>query len=732
MLIKLFWIHILLSVIPVIGLAQVSSGDLSSSTQEEDAIYVFGSKDEAFATPGSAHFISNEDIESFSHSDVTRILDKVPGVYIQEEDGLGLRPNIGLRGAHPHRSKKVTLMEDGVLIGPAPYSAPAAYYFPSASRASNIEVFKGPSSVRYGPNSIGGAINLVTRGIERKITQQVKTIIGPISQGMISSTGTNNGIGWRVEAHRLQGEGFKTLRNGEDTDFSKNDLLAKVNYDLSKMFGTSSQKIELKLGFSNEDSKETYLGVTPGDFDSAPFERYAASQDDVVDWKHYMVQTRYQANLAGNTKLFSTAYHHHFERSWNKFNQLSGYTPEELRTFINTGNASIKALLAGDRDSVGVAEDLVIGNNDRSYFSQGVELKGLTSFSLGNLAGEDFYHDLSYGVRFHRDGVDRNHSEINSRMVNGDLIYDQNSFQITNRNEDISRAFTVFIEDEINIGNLGIRIGNRLEQIETERTSVLDSNNNGKNSDTIFVPGAGINYYLTEDAVLIAGVNRGVTIVGPGQDDSVEPEESINYEAGFRLKAPVYLEVIGFYSDYSNIKGTCTFSSGCADSQVDVEFNGGEAEVIGIESLVDYNFAFGKWNFPTSLNFTRTVARFTNNRTSTNTEWGIGEIKSGDPLPYIPQDQVALKLGVVYDKFSSNFNFLWKSEVADQAVETGRVIIPSYGVIDWVGNYRYSKNGDFFLKLDNITDNSYLVSLRPFGARPGKPRTFSVGLNQTF
>ena len=68
--------------------------------------------------------------------------------------------DIGLRGANPDRSAKLTLMEDGVLMGPAPYSAPAAYYFPLTTRMTAVEVFKGPASIRYGPNTIGGAINL--------------------------------------------------------------------------------------------------------------------------------------------------------------------------------------------------------------------------------------------------------------------------------------------------------------------------------------------------------------------------------------------------------------------------------------------------------------------------------------------------------------------------------------------------------------------------------------------
>ena len=104
--------------------------------------------------------MKEEELEAQNYDDVHRVLKQVPGVYVRDEDGLGLRPNIGLRGANSDRSAKVTLMEDGVLMAPAPYSAPAAYYFPLTTRLTAVEVFKGPASIQYGPQTIGGALNM--------------------------------------------------------------------------------------------------------------------------------------------------------------------------------------------------------------------------------------------------------------------------------------------------------------------------------------------------------------------------------------------------------------------------------------------------------------------------------------------------------------------------------------------------------------------------------------------
>ncbi|MBT5195946.1 MAG: TonB-dependent receptor plug domain-containing protein, partial [Gammaproteobacteria bacterium] len=114
---------------------------------------------------GAAQYIGEAQLQEQSYSDIQRILRQAPGVSLQVEDGYGLRPNISIRGVATERSGRITLLEDNVLIAPAPYSAPSAYYFPTAGRMHAVEILKGPAAIMQGPYTIGGAMNMISTPI---------------------------------------------------------------------------------------------------------------------------------------------------------------------------------------------------------------------------------------------------------------------------------------------------------------------------------------------------------------------------------------------------------------------------------------------------------------------------------------------------------------------------------------------------------------------------------------
>ena len=169
-------------------------------------------------SPGSTDLITNIDIKKFNDTDINRILGKIPGIYIQEEDGFGLRPNIGMRGTGVERSSKINIMEDGVPISPAPYASPAAYYSPTAGRMYAFEARKGSSQIKYGPHSTGGALNYVSTPIPNRFKSNINANTGNYDSYTVNANvGTSHSkIGYLFEFLHDQNNGFKKI------DFNSN------------------------------------------------------------------------------------------------------------------------------------------------------------------------------------------------------------------------------------------------------------------------------------------------------------------------------------------------------------------------------------------------------------------------------------------------------------------------------------------------------------------------------
>lgn len=701
-----------------------SHGDDSTNVEK---LSVVGKKEVLPTRPGSAHVISEKELQKFKYNDIHQVLRSVPGVNVQEEDGFGLRPNIGLRGGHPHRSRKVTLMEDGILIAPAPYSAPAAYYFPQMSKIGSVEVFKGVPSTAFGPNSIGGAMNLVTR----MNTPGLK--LG-ILHGNYGSSQYNLSSGieafgdWSFDYNHTETDGFKKLRNKDNTGFVRRNFT--VRWD--KYLSSKEQNINFKFNWSDEKSNETYAGLTDSDFASNPYQRYTATENDKMTWTHRQFFLSYAISPAEDLRTRITVYNHGFDRSWDKLIGFTGTNPgnqaPEISEILNNpdlaANNYFYQVLRGDADS-GVLSDgrdvLDLGNNQRQYYSRGVQTQleyELLDFSWSHL------FKLNY--RFHQDGIQRFHESQFYNMTGGSLALNNTRAQTTTLlNEASADAHTVALTHETSYERLTAQTILRIEKIDYEQTDKLTSQVI-ESDDDIFAPGFGLFHQTFSNTGFLLGVNKGFTPVGPGQASNVDPEEAINYEFGIRHSGKVGAELIGFYSDYKNLLGTCTQSGGCTVNQLDQSFNGGKAEVIGAEFMLRTNFKTKTANFPLRLGATYTEATFKNNFTSALNEWGVGNVQSGDPIPYIPDVQANLLTGFEVGNFSTYFNANYLGKMADQAVAAGRRTIDSRFVLGASFGYKISA-GQFRLRLDNVTDEKYAVSRRPFGLRPGRPFMFLVG-----
>lgn len=710
---------------PAAPASDAPDADAEGAEDEEDEeVRIVGSLDQLSRLGGSAHVVGKKSLETYEYDDVHRVLEKVPGAYVRDEDGNGLRPNIGLRGTSSERSAKITLMEDGLLIAPAPYAAPAAYYFPLTTRMVGVEVFKGPAAIAHGPNTVGGAINLVTRRIPRGGKGEIDVATGRFGSDKIHTWGGWGGdrFGVLVEWAQIDSDGFKVLDTGGPTGFDKREAMVKLRWQ-SDPTADAFHRVQLKLGWAEEISNETYLGLTQADFDADPFRRYAASDQAEMDWWRVAGALTYTFELGEAFTLRTTAYRHDFSRAWNKLNAIRGRPALADILADPTGTSAIDvAVLGGDEDSDPRAP-LLIGSNGRRFFAQGVDLTTRYELKTGAVT-----QTIRAGLRVHQDQVRRDHDQASWDMVRGALLRTSpDEFRL--RNTESATALAAHLLDEVQLGeSLIVTPGARMEVIDTQFEDRLTGETRD-NDMAVVLPGLGAVYKFTPEFSVLGGVHRGFTPVSPRSGDFASPETSFNFEAGLRYLADAtHAEVIGFYSDYDNLLVSCTASAGCLPDDIGRQFNGGAIDIYGAEVVLSQAFSLGKGvRLQTDLTYTLTVSDFAN----AFVDPILGDVSPGDALPYVPVHQGLLGLGfTVRDVgFDAALRYVGEMrDVAGQGTIPAGERVPDRLVLDLAGHWQIVDAVKLYGRLDNATNNVYIASRRPFGIRPGKPLAFTVGL----
>ena len=148
--------------VSVAGLAQVEF-DSTKKEQEMPQVLVVGYKDKLLSkVPGSVSVLRFKEIQQLAPISGNDVLRRVPGLNIVDEEGAGLRINIGVRGLDPDRSRNLLVLEDGIPVALNPYGEPELYFTPVIDKVRSIEVLKGSGQVQFGPQTIGGVVNLIT------------------------------------------------------------------------------------------------------------------------------------------------------------------------------------------------------------------------------------------------------------------------------------------------------------------------------------------------------------------------------------------------------------------------------------------------------------------------------------------------------------------------------------------------------------------------------------------
>ena len=669
-----------------------------------------GSEEGKRRLPGALDLLTRETLESAHVFSTSEALRKVPGIVVRDEEGLGLRPNIGLRGLNPTRSSKVLLLEDGVPVAFAPYGDNASYYHPPIERFDRIEVLKGSSQIAYGPVTLGGVINYITPDAPAQTQVMVAAAGG--NRGYLNASGsvggTWGGTGVFVHALRKQSDGAR-----DNVHAGLVDVMGKVN----RSFGPT-QQLAVKANYYGERSQVTYSGLREAEYLAAA--RQNPFGDDRFHGDRAAANAGYRALLWSRVAITGSAYGSHFGRDWWRQSSNSGQRPNDAADPRCGGMANLKTTCGNE-------------GRLRQYRHAGAELRGRHDFVAGAR------HEIDFGLRVHTEHQDR-------RQMNGDTPTARTG-DLVESNVRTTDAVSAFLQHRWLVKDWTITPGARVEHISYSRTNRLLTVR-GHAASTELVPGVAVSWGPLPDATLFAGIHRGF---GPARAEDVinnttggtvdlDPERSWNSELGARMRAGVmHLQATLFRLDYTNQIVPASVAGGTGATLT----NGGETLHQGLEAGVDADWRglrHTRHDLYARMSYTwLPIARFTGVRTSAIPGFsGISIV--GNRLPYAPTTVLSATAGYRHasgfdmqleaqhtgDQFSDDLN-----TVAGTA-DGQRGVIPAYTYLNLAASWRVPRHGvSIFLALKNLDNRLFIVD-RSRGILPSHPRLMQVGTSLRF
>ncbi len=689
------------------------------------------SKDKIICTlPGSASRIMTTEIKNLQVLSANEVFRKVAGVHVVDEEGAGMRINIGIRGLDPDRSRGVLVLEDGIPVALNPYGEPEMYYSPVIDRMSGVEVLKGSGQIIYGPQTIGGVVNYITANPTQNESGKLKLMIGSggLTNALLSYSNTykNTGITSTLLHKKANQLGYASFGI---TDFSSK-IVMKTGLKSSLM---------AKIGVYNELSNSTYIGLTQSMYDKGDDDFVLMAPDDQLSIKRLSASISHVYEKSAAFKINTSVYGYSISRDWQRQDFSSSKTTSN-KTGVIWGDTSIAGSAIYMRNQN--------AHRNRSFEVLGAESKLTYKYTLKSIKNE-----LQSGVRYlYERAYEQRINGKKADALSGDLVEDEIRTGL---------AFSAYAQNQSAISKkLSLTLGLRLEQYNYQRqilrntftinsvAKVLDTNLISENSILNLIPGIGANFIINRNFSIFTGVHKGYApprikdaISNSGEVYQLNAEESWNYELGLRGKLNSFLtyELCAYRLDFSNQIIPVSESSGGTGAGL---VNGGATLNQGFEGAFKWHIS--QWlktstKIALTGNFTFTDARFNDDRFISS---GSNKVNvKNNYTPYAPKYFHNAGLNIEHPKgFGCNLNANFVGEQFTDALNTitpsadGRNgLIKAYKVMDAGVYARFLKDklyANFTVK--NILNERYITSKRPQGIRVGLPRYFTFSIQYDF
>lgn len=671
-------------------------------------VVVVGADKQADGQPGSATVIDAEEIRSAHVFSVSEALRKVAGIVTRDEEGFGIRPNIGIRGLNPTRSTKVLLTEDGIPAAYAPYGDNASYYHAPVDRYERIEVLKGVGMLAFGPQTIGGVVNYITSDPPEEFEGQLALTLG--NRNYANARASVGGGGFLVDLVRKQGDGARDTLELEQTDFN-----LKYALDLAE-----DQALTLRGTWLSEDSQVGYSGLTQAEYRN--FGRhYGFDQNANFDINRSGASATHRWEPDERVALTTSLYGFVFERDW--------WRQSSTTTDTQCGSAFRDARLRGERVNFDACNS--VQGRLRDYDTWGIEPRLHVNWSAFGQPAQ-----LDAGVRAHWESQER-------RQINATSPTGRTGTLAENQRRE-TRGHSGFVSNRFEFGALAVVPALRVEHVEYERYNRLNQRR-GDDSITEYIPGLGFHWRLDDRHSLFAGGHRGFAppraedvIDGNGGNVEVDAEDSRNLELGWRAElAPGNsVEATLFRNHFLHQIVVGSVAGG------NTPLAEGETLYQGFEfsSMFSREGWIGSGRSYANLALTwLPTARQESALRGVVSGAVIGASAPGKRLPYAPKQTATIRLGHAWGEWDasvegvyvgSQYGDFGNQDAPDASGQFGQ--LGSYALVNLALNYTpLDTPWALFLTVKNAADRDYIAD-RTRGIQVGPPRLVQAGVRWEF
>ncbi len=496
--------------------------------------------------PAARSRVSPEDVRTSGQTLLEEIVRRRPGIHVESETGTDTKPNIGVRGLDPQRSAEVSLLVDGIPLAPAPYGNPGQSLFPfTMERVYAIDLYRGGYTVPYGPNTVGGVINFLSRPIPEELTAYERVRFG--SHAALSTYtavgGTKGPFGMLVEGVHTEGDTFR--QHGR---FDVDNLGVKVAFRPNDRLSILGQVDRY------EEDSDLSGGLNQAAYDADP--KQSTTQEDtfVGDQTRWNVRVGYELGLGHRVDVL--AYGYGGDRTFNLGRPVGyGAVPAQMRSTIRP------------TDVIAVQPEYVF---DGCLFGVPQRIRA--------------------GVRYLEEWIK------NTRIT---FPWPAGVVTVNDDQRFAYKAWSGFLEDTISLTpRLTLTPGVRYEHVDVDARNLLNGVRVRDDMDAV-LPAISASYALSCDWDLYANAQTSFrvpdierivltpTAQGNGQD--LEPEKARTYEIGARgwsLRRGLYTDVDLFWIDFDD-----RFKPDPTNENI--YFNTGKQRHRGVEAYVDASL--GAW-----------------------------------------------------------------------------------------------------------------------------------------